>query len=163
MKNEIEEIKEEKVERFGDQFNFMQLYRVKGLPGLYTTISKANRAGMVGVMEFMNFKNVKSRPTHQLVCLGALHFYREPGNEPLSMNDVFSNIHEFHTSDEKAFKKMRSIGDKKLLDIMVPNYDIDAFKFYHAEQVLTWYDIIISALDKLKEEEKNETIDQRKD
>jgi hypothetical protein len=156
---ETEDIKADPNEdRFGYQFNFNNLLRVRGEKGkLFTPCSKVQKNGMVGVMEFMNFGNKKTVKAVDCIALSSYIFYHEAGKEPLKMDEVISNLHEFNEANEDKFKQMCSVGDKELMEIMVPNYDPQMFKGYHMAQIIEWYNILLDKLETIKESERDDT------
>ena len=128
--------KEKTEEGIGNQINFDQLFRVKGHQGLFTLRSSASKSGLIAVIGFMDYNNKRTVKTDQLECLGNLVFTTYAGHDDLKIGDVFNNIQKLN-------------GDADMSD-MVPNYDENYFKPYHARKVKMWYKIIN---DKLKEVE----------
>jgi len=147
-------VKEEETDvvvRFGDQIDFNELFRVKGKKGLFVLGSKVNKSGMVRMIGFLDYEKSVTTNQNNLVCLGHLRFQTEMGKEPVLMNDVFSNLHEFYQVNK----------DKEVtpeLSDFVPNYDPNEFKMRHAVQVLGWFDEVITKIteNEIKSNDKKE-------
>lgn len=150
MTKVIEKEVEEKVERFGDQINFNELFRVKGKKGLFCIDSAVHKSGMIKMTGFLDFKNSVVVNQDKLVCLGHLSFATELGVEPVLMNDVFSNLFEFYKESPE---------DVPTLADFVPSYDPNQFKERHALQVMEWFNEVITKMEEIngdKEEIKSE-------
>ncbi len=153
-----EEIKEEEKEileiGFGDEINFYELFRVKSKKGLYCLNSKVNQAGMVNMMGFLDMSKKFTVHNSNLICLGQLVFNTYAGNDDININQVFNNLFDkFGEAEVKEYQ----------LADLVPNYDEDKFKDYHAKQVVEWYNEIVSKLKIFKEDEGTTNEDTKKD
>ena len=143
---EKEMIEEAEKETFGSSIDFKSIYRIKGKQGLFTQNSNVNKSKLVNMAAFLNPKEKHTVKTAKLVCLGDFVFHKED-NTTISMAEVFDNINDWEKgSDETATKE-------HMMEIMVPNYDTDRFKDYHAVKVLQWYRIIKGKIDGFGEEE----------
>ena len=121
---------------FGEQFDFNVIFRVKGKQGLVGLISHKIGAKTCVVCEIYNPKNKRSERTKNMVGLGNLKFIKKD-QEELNMQEVFTNISQYCiTADDYYFE---STTIEELMSVMVPDYDENRFKKYHAEQVLSWY------------------------
>ena len=167
--SEDEKPVEEEKNGFGDQFDFTQLFRVKGKKGIHLMISKINKAGMVGVREFLGGIGNKTVHARDLVCLGHFTFQTLAGHDDLSISDVMNNISEIKLENEDkesmfyGFEVDLSVlKEEDLLPFMekiVPCYDSYKFKLRHAKQVLLWYKELKQKRDDLDKNEKINTTD----
>lgn len=137
---------------FGDEINFTELFRLKGKRGLFTLRSQVNKAGMVAVIGFRDYNRKFTVKADDLICLGQLTFQREAGFEDLRMNDVFNNLFDYCHEGQVEAKDINKLMLDDLIDIMVPNYDPDKFKRYHAETVLSWYKEVFNKLKSIENE-----------
>ena len=114
--------------------DFNSLFRCKGTQKLWIINSQVGKSGMVSIREFLNFDNTKVVNAKQLVCLGGYKFFTLEC-EVISIAEVFNNLNNH-------FKGMDINSDRhfdELMSVMLPNYDPDEFKKYHAVLVLKWY------------------------
>ena len=133
IKEEVKEMDEDT--RIGSVLDFNNIFRIKGKRGLFSINSNVNKSGLINMVSFLNFKEKYTVRVGNLVRLGDLKFSLIDGNK-LLMSDVFNN-YEKCLSERTAPR----IGSE-LMEILVPNYDPDEFKDYHAKQVVKWYDEI---------------------
>jgi len=137
MDTSLEDVKvapeatEEAKEKFSDSIDFNRLFRVKGHKGLYYLISIPNKAGMCGFQEFLGEKRFTTHK-RDAELLAAFTFKKGDGDN-LTLGQVFDNLHE-HPEDH-----LKSLTEEELMDIMVPGYDPETFKPYHAAKVIAWY------------------------
>jgi len=153
---EKEEVKEKEL-TFGEIFDFNNLFRAKGKKGLYFLRSQVNKAGLVAIEGFLDSGNKQTVKAINLVCLGHLHFetleqvFDEKDNpagfRKLSMAEVMTNFNDYvgGTTQEEYEKE----SDEDLMYALVPNFNPDEFKDYHAKQVLLWYKEITSKIKKV--------------
>lgn len=152
--------------RFGDQFKFNEAYTCKGHPGIFTLASSVHKSGTVKIMRLLQFDENYTVKATNLTSLDAYHnFQVYLGSDPVTIKDVFSNLHEY--LDKKKVKKLPK-QIEKTMEIMVPNYDEDHFKHYHANKILTWYDELTTKMKELEREknemdEKSKKADKKKD
>lgn len=155
---EVQELMEK---RFGEQINFMELFRVKEKKGLFCLGSKVHKSGMVRMVRFLTPTEAVTVNEDKLICLGHLFFQTELGFKTvigagkIGMNDVFSNLFEFYETEEYNKNPEMTPG----LEVFVPNYDKNLFKERHAVQVLGWFDEVVTKMMELngvKEDIKGE-------
>ena len=142
------EVKKEEVlepKTFFDEMNFGEIFRVKGKKGLFTLASKVHKSGMVRLVGFLEFEKVCVVNQDKLVCLGNYQIITEAGHDNLMVSDVFNNLYNFYKAN---------VGMIPILADFAPNYDEDEFKERHAFQLITWFDEIITKLEKLDETKK---------
>lgn len=120
-----------KKETWADTINFKHLFRVKGKKVLFFPIGEASKDGICPMYEFLG----KERCSAKLKDLERLHnFYFHLANgEKIHISQVFDNLHDKY-GDNLDLKLT-----EEMMEVMVPGYDREAFKSYHAEKVLTWY------------------------
>lgn len=155
-KEEIEAsemVKEPVIIGFGDQINFMELFRCNGKRGLFTLRSQVNKAGMVNIMGFLDFNRTHTVKALDLTCLGRLVFNTYAGHEDLIMSDVFNNLFDY-CHEEGNEKDINKLFLDDLIQVMVPNFDEDKFKRYHAEMVLNWYKEVFNKLKAIESEKE---------
>jgi len=129
--------KEEKTESVIESIDFNNLFRAKGTPGVFVLRSKVNKSGMISIAEFLNYNKTKTVKAADLECLG--HFaFKKNDSTSISMKEVFLNI-------EKYLAKGLDIEFIEMSEI-VPDYDKNEFKNYHAAKVLNWYENIMERL-----------------
>ena len=148
--DETKEKEVEKVERFGDQINFNELFRVKGKKGLFCTASTVHKSGMIRMSGFLDYKSTVVVNQDKLICLGHILYSTELGVEAVNLNDVFSNLFEFYE---------KSPEDVPGLAVFVPNYDPNEFKERHAFQILGWFNEFLTKMEEIngyKETTKSE-------
>ena len=156
-------VNEETVLGFGDEIDFMQLFRCKGKKGLFTLRSQVNKAGIVGIIGFMDYNRKFTVKANDLICLGQLSFQREAGFEDLRMNDVFNNLFDYCNPKGGLEKDINKLFIDNLIDVMVPNYDPDKFKRYHAEMVWNWYKEVFNKLKEMEVKEDVKKVDKGED
>ena len=143
-----------KVMGFGDQIDFIQIFRVKGRQGLFTLRSAVHKSGTVAVIGFLDYNRKFTVLAEQLECLGSLIFTTLAGNEDIKINTVFNNLHQYEIDNgDTNFDKM---DVEQLMPLMVPEFDPDHFKDYHAKKVVMWYSEVINKLKELELEEPTE-------
>lgn len=130
-----------KKETLGNSLDFNQLFRVKGKKGIHVVNSTVNKSGMINMREFLDFNKKVTVKANDLVCLGHLQVEKEDKTY-IGLPEVFDNL------EKSKFKK--DISNNDMMAIMCPSYAPEAFKPYHARQILTWYSEIVK---KLKEDE----------
>lgn len=149
----------EKALTFGEQFNFNEIYRIKGKPGLYNPRSEVSKSNMINLGGFLNPNITTTVNANDLICLGWYDFITtEPadkgGFKVLKLTKVFDNIFEYieQTNDFKLTQI--SIGAFK--EMAVPNFDDNQFKDYHAELIKKWYLEIVKLLKSVTTNKENE-------
>jgi hypothetical protein len=133
------EEKKENVETLGSTIEFRDLFRVKGKKGLFSPASKPTKSGLVHMVEFLGDQRCTVH-VRDLECLDRLVFFKSD-NSTIKISEVFDNIAAYD-----GFKELNFIVEK--MAVMVPGYDPEKFKPYHAERVYEWYNEIVSKLDK---------------
>lgn len=136
---------------FGQQFNFKEIYRVRGVAGLFFPRSRVNVSGMVAMGGFLQPDIGVTVKANQIVCLDWYDFitteeHERGGFNVIKMNQVFDNI--FNYIKESNDDKLEKVTIEQLMDIMVPLYDQHQFKDYHAKQIKGWYLHIVEVLTK---------------
>jgi hypothetical protein len=128
--------------KIGDSIDFSEIYRVKGVKGLYTLGSKVNQAGMLKMVRFLTGGKGIIVHKRSLVNLGSIVFHTELGVKSLRINQVFNNLVDFYGSDE--WKADNSLTPK--LSDFVPNYDPTMFKEHNALNILLWFNEIVTKI-----------------
>ena len=146
-KEEIKKVEEEKELLIGEQLEFNQLFRVKGKQGLFVLASLVNKSGMVGVFSFLDSRIKYTVKVSDLVCLGNLMF-SDNQSDTIPISQVFVN-YENYIKDGKT-----PSSDKELMNALVPNYDPEKFKMYHAVQVVKWFDDVVKKVNTIIEDEE---------
>lgn len=130
----MDTIKTLEKETWVDTLDFNQLFTIKGFKdNIYTVCTKTNKSGMILMEEFLT-TNRKWHKRTNLNCLNWLTFYQETGEE-IGIREVFNNI-------EKNTKEIEKKDDKEAMALIVPGYDPNKFKPYHAEKVCYWFALI---------------------
>jgi len=122
--------------------SYNNLFFIKGKKGVFNLVSKPNKSGMIGIRRFMS-PQVTSAKTTDLICLGGFVFFKTNGS-CIKIKEVFSNIEE----NIKAIEEAENIVNA--MPLIVPDYDPDKFKKYHAEEVLRAYYFIKGVLGTVK-------------
>ena len=138
--------------KIGKRINFEELFRVKGMKGIYTIGSKLNKSGMIKMNRFLSEKESVIIKHSNIAPLSSIVYYTEMGFNNLRINDVFDNLVDFYGSEE--WKK-----DNKLvpeLSDFVPNYDPKMFKEHQALKVMVYFDEIITKMTELNGVEKED-------
>lgn len=137
---------------FGEQFNFKEIFRIKGEAGLFNPRSQVNKAGLVNMGGFLNPAVNKTTHKDNLVCLDWYDFITteqidkddvDAGYKVLKLTHVFDNI--FNYAD-KTGADISKLDIKQFMLLAVPNYDGQQFKDYHAKLVRKWYLLVIELL-----------------
>jgi hypothetical protein len=112
-----------------EALDFNQIFRVKGRQGLFLARANPSKSGIWPVVNFNDNKIKHYAKISDCVVLGQLVFKTLVGHEDLKIIDVFKHI----LKAENAILGM---------DLMVPEFDEDHFKPYHADQVAKfWHEI----------------------
>lgn len=135
-----------------DVINFHELYRIKGRKKIHTLRAMPSSSGMCAMMEFMNYDNTCVTHERNLQSLGHLVFYTYVGHSDLRFSDVFRNLYDAK-ADEAGFN---NLPIKEQMEIAIPCFDEDQFKYQHFEKCFEWFMEIIQKL-------KDGKIDQKKD
>lgn len=126
----------EKEPTFGEQFEFNNMFRVKGKSGLVSLISHQQGSKMCTVIGIYEANTKRLEKVDNMVCLGEFEFFKL-SRDKIKMSDVFTNLSNYAIkSDDYAFE---NITIEELMSWMVPDYDPYEFKLYNAKQVLGWY------------------------
>lgn len=122
----------------GDLIDFTRLFRVKEIDGIWMPISKVRKSGMI-LMRSFQYDNVKKMvKKDKLIPIMKYYFYTLDHNKTITIQEVFNNLNtHFIDVDIDSSKHF-----DKLMSLMVPNYDPDKFKDYHARLILGWYKVI---------------------
>jgi hypothetical protein len=166
----VEEIiKKEEEKTFGEQFDFMSMFRVKEKQGLFYPISGVNKADMLCVTGIFESGGKCIVKADRLICLGHFEFQttemetiQVPAKKEKAMQVVGEEVkdEEIEMVEIEQLKRL-SMSDvftnlsnyaiksedyafekatiEELMGWMCPDYDKDQFKLYHAKQVLGWY------------------------
>jgi len=122
--------------KFGDQFDFKNIFRIKGKKGLYYPIAGMTKQRLIRMCEIYQTKNTLIAKVDDLVCLGDFQFIRIDGSS-IGMAEVFTNLSNYaKESEDYAFE---GVTIEELMPFMCPKFDKDKFKKYHSVQVLGWY------------------------
>lgn len=137
---------------FGNSIDFDQLFRVKGHKRLYFPITKPQKNGVLILQEFLREHRVTIH-IREIQRLGGTVFFLNTG-ETIELPAVFDNLYT------KSIDELLPLTIPKLMDVMVPDYDPDRFKEYHAKKVIEWYLEIKTKIDvnSKKENKPEETI-----
>ena len=133
-------MEKEKKERFADQFNFNELFRIKGKKGLFILGSKVHKSGMVRMIGFLDHKKTAVVSESKLVPLSSISFKTELGFEDVGVSDVFSNLYEFF---EETPEETPQLSD------FIPNYDPNSFKEHNALTLIEWFNEIITKIEEI--------------
>lgn len=120
----------------------------KGRNLLYQYNGAINKSGMTAVA-----KLVPGEPKTEFVLarniipLKKLEFIKLMGHgEPLNVADILNNVHD--NWDVISHGDITDV--RQVMHLILPNYDEDEFKDYHAVTVVSWYQQLINL-----EEQKN--------
>lgn len=119
-----------KQETFAQSINFKQLFRVKGQKNLFYPISAPNKAKIIAMREFIGTKQCHSNVS-EIERLEDFIFYKNDG-DTLTITDVMDNINDNYSNSPQE-------ATLEIMSVIVPNYDPEKFKIYHAQKVLNWY------------------------
>lgn len=160
---------EQRIKGVGDMINFKSLYKIKGIPNIWTArTGHLSKSGMVDMIEYMRPENTKRvHAKKELICLANWWFDTKEMEEITIKNVVTERIKKLHIS--AVFNNLNahfidvdvdcSKHVEELMSVMVPNYDEHEFKPYHVKKVILWYNEIknkIIAAEKLAEIKKQE-------
>lgn len=129
----------------GDLIDFSRLFRVKGTEGLWFPV-QINKKGSIhihkmGMVLFGSFEHDGTKrmvKKENIVPIMKYYFYTLDHNKTVTIQEVFNNLNtHFIDVDIDSSKHF-----DKLMSLMVPNYDPDKFKDYHARLILGWYKVI---------------------
>lgn len=109
-----------------DMADFNKIFKITGVSGLWVGLRVGKNKNLVILQKFGS-KCKCTFSANLLQCLGKKQFITLAGHENLNILQVFTNI---------------EAGGKDL-DELVPNYDDEQFKDYHAKKLFEWYDILI--------------------
>jgi hypothetical protein len=109
-----------------EALDFNQIFRVKGRQGLFLARANPSKSGIWPVVNFNDNKIKHYAKISDCVVLGQLVFKTLVGHEDLKIIDVFKNV----------LKTKKAALD---MSLMVPEYDCDEFKNYHADQVAKFW------------------------
>ena len=150
---------------FGEQFNFKELFRIKGEAGIFNPRSQVNKAGMVAMGGFLQPAVKKTTHKDNLICLDWYDFITtEPidkdnvdaGFKVLKLTHVFDNIFNYVDTTDADISKL---DIKQFMSLAVPNYDEFQFKDYHAKLVRKWYLLVIELLKAVTVNKEGEPIE----
>lgn len=126
----------EKGNTFGEMFDFNNMFRVKGKSGLVSVVSHKKGSKICVVCDIYTQKSTRSEKINNMVCLGS-SLYLNNNGEYIGLTEVFNHLMHYVTnSEDYAFEK---VSVDELMPLMVPDFDENEFKLYHAKQVLGWY------------------------
>ena len=132
------------IEWLSESIDIKVMFRIKGKQGIFMPVTKPNKANMIRMVRFM-LDEAYTINKSLLRCLGGSVIYKDDG-ETISLLDAFDNL-------QKHFKN-QSTGDlhseskEDIMRIICPGFDEYEFKDYHAQKIITWYNEIISAINK---------------
>ena len=130
------ESEEKKEPTFGDQFDFNNMFRVKGKSGLVSLISHKKGSKTCVVCGIYEKNSARSESTDKMECLGGYKFVKLDHTD-IGFTEVFNNMMQYvTTSEDYGFEK---ITVEELMPWMVPDFDPYWFKLRHAEKVLSYY------------------------
>ena len=131
-----ESAEKEKPVTWAEQFEFSDLFRVKGKKGLYFPASTKHKSGVVMLREWEGTGRCVTH-ARNLQRLSELVFHKEDGTV-LSITEVMDNIDQNLKLEEiPGINKFNA--RPPVLERIVPGYDPAMFKPSHAVQVLSWW------------------------
>lgn len=136
---------------FGNAINFKHLYRIKGKQGIYFSDLPATKSRLFPCVKFSDGEVKCMAKGDDMVCLGKYVFTTECGHEDINMQQVFNNISEWQKNGGES--NLTKVKVEDLMPIMVPNFDDDKFKDYHAKLVIMWYAEVSVMFDKILKEQ----------
>ena len=139
VENQEIEKQEEQELKIGDMVDFPNVYKVRGLPGLWEPKSRSNKSGMMGIQPFLDATKTKICKVSDVTPLSSYQFFDDGGNA-INISKVFNNIQE--TGKDTTELKMNDL---------VPGFDPEQFKDYHFKQVVNWYRFIKTQIDKISD------------
>ena len=110
--------------------NFDEIYRVKGIYGLVTKLSKPHKSGTIRVRSFSDTNNSFTVMERNLVSLGGLRFQTELGFDNLTVKDVFNNLFTYYNDKQVVFPRLKDF---------VPNYDAKMFTTKDSYKLFDWF------------------------
>jgi len=166
VKEKIESmsVDEKTPDGIGDMINFKQIFRLKGYQKVWTPVSEVNKSGMIGFAEWLNKTNKKTVHKRDVIRLADFWFNtikldeeKKTVEKQIHISEVFNNLNAHFIDEDIVFNDYEMTSE--LMLIMCPDYDGNAFKPYHAKQVVKWYNEIknkiltIERLEALKNQE----------
>jgi len=141
IKNALTFNKKKEPVTISERINIKLLYRVKGHTGLHYPLAKGtDKAGNISMRNWLNGKTTRPHRS-MLIALGQTFIYRNE-EPPIHLSEAFDNIYKL--SGGQTVNK-----DFIQLEQVCPNYDPDQFKKYHMEQLISWYNEILTKTDQL--------------
>lgn len=136
-KEKVKKPAEKPAETWVKSLNYHDLYHLKGIKsikGIFSPCTAANKSGLVFIEEFLNPENRFWKNKKYLVSLGRYRFDLMSGDK-IGIEEVFENIER----NAKQLEGFKIIYLPEQLEMLVPGYDPDKFKDYHAQKVFDWF------------------------
>jgi hypothetical protein len=121
---------------------------------LFTLRGEVHKSGIAPLMGFLDFNNKIQAKAVNMECLGRFVFTTVAGNDNVDIATVFNHLYDYSEANPKT--DLNKVEMDVLMPVMVPEFDEDFFKTYHAEKVLMFYGIITNKLKEMKDEEPAE-------
>jgi len=136
------------MEKYYENIPFEDLYRVKGESGLFILCIPVNKSGMCGVISLSDIDSDVAKEkwvkSDKMFCLADYLAITYQGHGNLELSDIFNNIYNF------GFDRLKEMCIDEILDVLVPEYDEEKFKSYHAMSILTWYEEINNKFEEIE-------------
>lgn len=134
----------EGIEWLSKSIDIEVMYRIKGKQGIFMPVSKPNKSGMIRMVRFM-LDEAYTVNKFYLQGLSGSVIYKDNG-ETISLLDAFDNLQKHFKNQSTGDLHLESKED--IMRIICPGFDENRFKDYHAKKIVTWYNEIISAINK---------------
>ena len=129
-------------EKYSESIDFNKVCRIKGKPGLWTPATQVNKAKMLGMRDLFDITKHLTCKETDLICLGHFAFYKNDGSV-VKISVLIDNLQAFEDQYGVDELSVKELATDSLMKVMLPDYDEDKFKGYHAEWVLKWYRVIM--------------------
>lgn len=135
------------IEWLSESIDIKVMFRIKGKQGIFMPVTKPNKSNMIRMVRFM-LDEAYTINKSLLQCLGGSVIYTYGGK--ITLLEAFDNLQKhFKNQPTKNINWNYKLKAKDtIMDIICPNYNPYEFKDYHAKKIITWYNEIISAINK---------------
>ena len=152
-KEEIENAQELAEEEIGNKsfegiFDYNNIFRIGGHPGLWALRGMFNKGNIANFINMSDPSVNKFAHARDLTCLGDLGFTYLEDNEDdpkikdvkhLTIDQVFNNLEEGIKKGSQMAENINKEDYPIVMALMVPDYDPQAFKDYHAKRAISWF------------------------